>query len=87
MRGWIIIQFKKIKKKIIIITSGGMASILSDVPDILHVQHQHFEIFLIVLGFPKGKIHFFSKVLKNYSSCQKLIIIFFFWGGWGQSQK
>ena len=55
----------------------GMASILSNVHDILHVQHQYFEIFLIVLGFPKVKIHFFSKVLRNYSSCQKLIIFFF----------
>ena len=25
----------------------GMVSILSDVPDFLHVQHQFFEIFLI----------------------------------------
>ena len=44
----------------------GMASILSNVLDILHVQHQFFEIFLSVLGFSKGKIkiHFFPKVLK-----------------------
>ena len=49
----------------------GMASILSNVPDILHVQHQYFEIFLSVLEFSKGKIHFFPKVLKNWSSCQK----------------
>ena len=27
--------------------------------------------FLSVLDFSKGKIHFFSKVLKNWSSCQK----------------
>ena len=37
---------------------------LSDVPDILHVQHNFFEIFLGVFGFSKGKINFFSKVLK-----------------------
>ena len=28
----------------------SMASILSNVPEILHVQHQFFEIFLSVLG-------------------------------------
>ena len=33
----------------------GIASILSNVPDILNVQHKFFEIFLSVLGFPKGK--------------------------------
>ena len=27
--------------------------------------------FLSVLGFSKGKMHFFPKVLKNWSSCQK----------------
>ena len=45
-------------------------SILSNanVSDILHVQHQFFEIFVSVLGFSKGKIHFFPKVLKNWST-------------------
>ena len=43
----------------------GMTSILSNLPDILHFQHQIFAIFLSVLGFSKGKIHFFPKVLKN----------------------
>ena len=40
----------------------GMTSIWSNVHDILHVQHQFFEIFLGVMGFSKGKIHFFPKV-------------------------
>ena len=48
-----------------------MASILSNVPDILHDQHKFFKIFLIVFEFSKGKLNFFSKVLKNWSSCQK----------------
>ena len=50
------------------------ASILSNVPEILHVQHQFFEIFLSVLEFSKGKIHIFSKLLKNWSSCQKKLL-------------
>ena len=54
----------------------SMASILSNVPEILHVQHQFFEIFLSVLEFSKGKIHFFSKVLKNGLVSKKLIITF-----------
>ena len=37
----------------------GMTSILSNVSDILHVQHQ----FFAVLGFSMGKIHIFLKVL------------------------
>ena len=45
------------------VISHAMDSILSNVPDILHVQHHFFEIF--VLGFSKGKIHFFPEVLKN----------------------
>ena len=49
----------------------SMAGILSNMPDIFYVQHQIFEIFLSVLGFSKGKIHFFPKVLKKWSSCQK----------------
>ena len=49
----------------------SMTSIWSNVHDILHFQHQFFEIFRSVLGFSKGKIHFFPKVLKNWSSCQK----------------
>ena len=49
----------------------GMTSICSNLHDILHFQHQFFEIFLSVLGFSKGKIHFFPKVLKKWSSCQK----------------
>ena len=44
---------------------------------ILHVKHQFFEIFLSVLGFLKGKKHFFLKVLKNWSSCQKTGYNFF----------
>ena len=40
----------------------SMDSILSNVPEILHVQNQ---FFLSVLEFSKGKIHFFSKVPKN----------------------
>ena len=51
----------------------SITSILSNVHDILHVQHQFFEIFLSVLGFSKGKIHFFSKGAKNWSSCQKIV--------------
>ena len=47
----------------------GMASLLSNVPDILHVQNQFFEIFLSVLGFSKGK-NTFGLVAK------KLIITF-----------
>ena len=49
--------------------------------DILHFQHQFFEIFESVLGFLKGKIHFFPKVLNNWSSCQKNDYHFFFGGG------
>ena len=49
----------------------GMTSICSNLNDILHFQLQFFEIFLSVLGFSKGKIHFFPKVLKKWSSCQK----------------
>ena len=56
----------KKNKKVTIITTGGV-SILSDVPDILHVQHQFFEIFISVLGFSKGK---------NWSSCQKMIFTY-----------
>ena len=61
----------------------SMTSIWSNVHDILHVQHQFFEVFISVLGFPRGKIHFFPKVLKNWSSCQKtepkvIIITYFF---------
>ena len=41
--------------------------------DILHGQHQFFEIFLIVLGFSKAKLHFFPKVLKNWSSLVGLV--------------
>ena len=44
----------------------SMASILSNVPEILHVQHQFFEIFLCVLEFSKRKIYFFSKVLNTH---------------------
>ena len=54
----------------------SMASILSNVPEILHVKHQFLEIFLSVLGFSKGKIYFFPKVLQNWFSCQKMIITF-----------
>merc|ERR1711980_79093 len=46
----------------------SMTSICSNLHDILHFQHQFFEIFLSVLGFSKGKIHFFPKVLKKWSS-------------------
>ena len=38
----------------------GMASILSNVPDILHVQHQFFEILLECFGLLKGKNTLFS---------------------------
>ena len=55
----------------------GMTSICSNVHDILQFQHQFFEI----LGFSKGKIHFFPKVLKNWSSCQKTGYPFIFLGG------
>ena len=48
-----------------------LCGICSNLHDILHFQHQFFEIFLSVLGFSKGKIHFFPKVLKKWSSCQK----------------
>ena len=54
----------------------GMSSIFSTVHDILHFQHQFLEIFLSVLGFSKGKIHFFPKVLKKWSSYQKMVITF-----------
>ena len=54
-----------------------MAGILSGVPGILHVQHK----FLKILEFSKGKIHFFPKVLKNWSSCQKMVNTFFLGGG------
>ena len=48
---------------------GQRGSIInSNVHDILHFQHQ---FFLSVLGFSKGKIHFFPKVLKKWSSCPK----------------
>ena len=52
----------------------SMTRICSNVHDILHFQHQFFEIFLSVLGFSKGKIHFFPKVIKNWSSYQKMIV-------------
>ena len=42
----------------------SMASILSNVPEILHVQHQFFEIFLSVLEFSKGKYTFFKSAQK-----------------------
>ena len=64
----------------------GMTSILNNVPDILLVQHLFFEIFLSVLGFSKGKIHFFPKVLKKWSSCQKNGY-HFLGGGGGQNPK
>ena len=63
----------------------GMNSIWSNVHDILHFQHQLFEILLSVLGFSKGKIHFFPKVLKKWSSCQKNGYPFL--GGGGQNPK
>ena len=63
----------------------GMTSICSNLHDILHFQHQFFEIFLSVLGFSKGKIHFFPKVLKKWSSCQKNG--YHFLGGGGQNPK
>ena len=56
--------------------SLGMASILSGVPDILHVQHQFFEMFQSIFGFSNGKIHFFPKVLKIGLVAKKLIITF-----------
>ena len=54
----------------------SMASILSNVPDILHVQHQFFEIFLNVLEFSKVKITFFQKCSKIGLVAKKLIITF-----------
>merc|ERR1712175_42365 len=63
----------------------GMTSICSNLHDILHFQHQFFEIFLSVLGFSKGKIHFFPKVLKKWSSCQKNG--YHFLGGGGSEPK
>ena len=47
----------------------SMAGILSNVPEILHVQHQYFGVF-------KGKNTLFSKVLKNGLVSKKLIITF-----------
>ena len=46
------------------VISHAMDSILSNVPDILHVQHQYFEIFLSVLEFSKGIF---------YKSAQKMV--------------
>ena len=37
----------------------GMASILSNVPDILHVQHQFFEILLVFWASQREKYTFF----------------------------
>ena len=54
-----------------------MASILSDEPDILPCPTTN------VFGFSKGKIHFFPKVLKNWSSSQKTD--YHFLGGGGQT--
>ena len=45
----------------------SMASIFSNVPEILHVQHQFSKCF----GVFKGKNTLFLKMLKNWSSCQK----------------
>merc|ERR1712131_49624 len=39
-------------------------------------QKKRWKIPDSVLGFSKGKIHFFPKVLKNWSSCQKMIVPF-----------
>ena len=58
----------------------GMASILSNVHDILHEQH-FFEFYKCNLGFSKGKMHFFPKVLENWSSCQIKENNFFLGGG------
>ena len=41
----------------------------------------HDSIWLSVLRFSKGKMHFFPKVLKKWSSCQKSGYHFFFGGG------
>ena len=49
----------------------NMASILSNVSEILHVQQQFFANFSKCFGVFKGKNTLFSKVLKNWSSCQK----------------
>ena len=45
----------------------GMTKICSNVHDILHFQHQFFEIFLSVFGIFKGKNTLFSK------SAQKMV--------------
>ena len=47
----------------------SMTNILSNVPEILHASTNFLE-------FSKGKIHFFSKVLKNGLVSKKLIITF-----------
>ena len=49
-----------------------MVSTLSNLPDILHVQHQFFEISQC-FGLFKGKNTLFPKVLKKWSSCQNNI--------------
>ena len=65
----------------IIITSGGMASILSDVPDILHVQHKVF------WAFQREKYNFFQKCSKNGLVAKKMVIPFFGGGVRTQSDK
>merc|ERR1711893_335300 len=54
----------------------SMTSICSNLHDILHFQHQFFEIFLSVLGFSKGKIHFFQKCSKNGLVAKKCLELF-----------
>ena len=57
-------------------------SLIGDLREnILHFQHK----FLKFLGFSKGKIHFFPKELKKWSSCQTNG--YHFLGGGGQSPK
>merc|ERR1711973_196979 len=62
----------------------GMTSICSNLHDILHFQHQFFEIFLSVLGFSKGKYTFFQKCSKNGLVAKKMVITF---GGGGAEPK
>ena len=51
----------------------GMDSFLSDVPDILHIQHQ---FFLVFWDFQREKYTFFQKCSKIGLVAKKLIITF-----------
>ena len=54
----------------------GMASILSNVPDILHVQHQFFEFFKVFWAFQRKKTLFSKSSQKLVMLPKKLIITF-----------